>query len=56
MDNFALLRAVLAEQRAREASDPAIKREGEALAIEWHQLANAISKAATSKLLQTKCA
>lgn len=56
MDNLALLRAVSAEQRAREASDPATKKEWEALAIEWHQLANAISKTTASKLLQTKYA
>ncbi len=43
-ENVALLRALGCEQQAREASDPAIKREWEALAIEWHQLANAIAK------------
>jgi hypothetical protein len=42
--NLALLRALASEQRARDASDPAIKKEWEALAIEWHQLATAITK------------
>jgi hypothetical protein len=41
-----LLRALASEQRARAASDPVIKKEWEALAIEWHQLANAATKAA----------
>jgi len=44
MDNFALLRALASEQRARDASDPTIKREWEALAFEWHQLAHIIEK------------
>jgi hypothetical protein len=30
------LRALAREQRAREASDPAIKKEWEELAIQWH--------------------
>lgn len=42
--NLALLRALACEQRARDASDPAIKKEWEALAIEWHQLASVIVK------------
>jgi hypothetical protein len=46
--NLALLRALASEQRAREASDPAIKKEWEALAIEWHQLATVIVKATKS--------
>ena len=44
MDNFALLRALESEQRARDAFDPAVKREWEALAFEWHQLAHIIEK------------
>ncbi len=55
MDNFALLRALSAEQRARDASDPAVKKEWEALAIEWHLLANTAAKA-TNKVPQTKWA
>ena len=39
MDNFALLRALESEQRARNASDPAVKKEWEVLAMEWHLLA-----------------
>jgi hypothetical protein len=35
------LRAIDCERRARDASDPLIKREWEELAIEWHLLANA---------------
>jgi len=42
--NLALLRALASEQRAHDASDPAIKKEWEALAIEWYQLATAIVK------------
>jgi len=42
--NLALLRALASEQRARDASDPIVKMEWEALAIEWHQLATAIAK------------
>jgi hypothetical protein len=38
------LRAIQSEQRARAASDPIIKAEWEALAIEWHALAKAVSK------------
>jgi hypothetical protein len=38
------LRAIQNEQRARAASDPIIKAEWEALAIEWHALANAASQ------------
>jgi curved DNA-binding protein CbpA len=52
MDSFALLRALASEQRARDASDPAVKKEWEALAIEWHQLANTAAKA-TNKVPQT---
>jgi hypothetical protein len=33
------LRALASEQRAREASDPAIKKEWEDLAIQWHLIA-----------------
>jgi hypothetical protein len=44
MDSFALLRAMASDERARNASDPAIRKEWEALAIEWHQLATAIVK------------
>jgi hypothetical protein len=44
MENITLLRALGCEQQAREASDSAIRREWEALAIEWHQLANTIAK------------
>ena len=42
--NLALLRALASEQRARDASDPIVKKEWEALAIEWHQLATVIVK------------
>ena len=42
--NLALLRALASEQRARDASDPTVKKEWEALAIEWHQLATVIVK------------
>lgn len=34
------LRALASEQRAREASDPTIKKEWEDLAIQWHLIAN----------------
>lgn len=37
------LRAIQNEQRARAASDPIVKAEWEALAIEWHALANVVS-------------
>ncbi len=55
MQNIALLRALRCEQRASESFDPAIKREWEALAIEWHQLANTVAKA-TSRAPQAKMA
>lgn len=42
--NLALMRALASEQHARDASDPIVKKEWEALAIEWHQLATAIAK------------
>ena len=42
--NLALLRALASEQRARDASDPTVKKEWEALAIEWHQVAAVIIK------------
>jgi hypothetical protein len=48
MNNFALLRALASEQRAHDASDPAIKKEWEALALEWHLLATKSEKT-TSK-------
>lgn len=51
MENFALLRALASEERARNASDTAVKKEWEALAHEWHLLANMAAKA-TSKPLQ----
>jgi len=54
MDNFALLRASQAK-RAREAFDPAIKKEWEALAIEWHLVATRSAKTA-NKVPQAKCA
>jgi hypothetical protein len=38
------LRAIQNEQRARAASDPNVRAEWEALAIEWHALASAISQ------------
>jgi hypothetical protein len=38
------LRAIQSEQRAAVASDPVIKAEWEALAIEWHALASAVSR------------
>jgi hypothetical protein len=34
------LRALASEQHAREASDPAIKKEWENLAIQWHLIAH----------------
>jgi hypothetical protein len=34
------LRALASEQHAREASDPAIKKEWEDLAIQWHLIAH----------------
>ena len=34
------LRALASEQRARESSDPAIKKEWEDLAIQWHLIAH----------------
>jgi cell division protein FtsL len=37
-------RALQSERRARAASDRQIKAEWEALAIEWHSLANAIAQ------------
>jgi len=46
MSNFALLRALACEQRAGDASDQAVKKEWEALAIEWHLLVNTSAKAA----------
>jgi hypothetical protein len=33
-------RALASEQHARDASDPAIKREWEELAIQWHLIAH----------------
>jgi hypothetical protein len=53
MNNFALLRALASEQRAHDASDPAIKKEWEALAIEWHLLATTSEKT-TNKVPQAK--
>jgi len=53
MNNFALLRALASEQRARDASDPAIQKEWEALAIEWHLLATMTEKT-INKVLQAK--
>ena len=44
MHDFALLRALASEERARAASDPTVKKEWEALAIEWHLLANMAGK------------
>jgi hypothetical protein len=38
------LRAIQNEQRAAAASDPIVRAEWEALAIEWHALANAVSQ------------
>ena len=34
------LRALASEQRAREASDPVVKKEWEDLAIQWHLIAH----------------
>jgi hypothetical protein len=34
------LRALASEQHAREVSDPAIKKEWEDLAIQWHLIAH----------------
>ena len=34
------LRALASEQHARESSDPAIKKEWEDLAIQWHLIAH----------------
>jgi hypothetical protein len=55
MNNFALLRALASEQRARDASDAALKKEWQALAIEWHLLATMTEKV-TNKVPQIKCA
>jgi hypothetical protein len=38
------LRAIQSEQRASAAPDPNIKAEWEALAMEWHALASAVSQ------------
>jgi hypothetical protein len=38
------LRAIQSEQRAAAASDPIAKAEWEAVAIEWHALASAVSQ------------
>ena len=54
MDNFALLRALSAEKQALEASDPAVKKEWEALAIEWHLLAT-ITEKMINKAPHAKC-
>ena len=55
MDNFALLRAMASEDRARNASDPAIKKEWEAIATEWHMLANtAIKEKNKTKVAEPK--
>ena len=35
------LKALESERRAREASDPATRREWEELAIQWHAMAHA---------------
>jgi hypothetical protein len=41
------LRAIQNEQRARAASDLIMRAEWEALAIEWHALANAVSQSSS---------
>jgi len=56
MDNFALLRALASEQRARDASELALKKEWEALAIEWHLLATMTEKATNKAHPETKYA
>ncbi len=33
-------KAIICEQRARDATDPISKREWEEMAIEWHSMAN----------------
>jgi hypothetical protein len=38
-------KALACEQRARDTSDPASKRDWEELAIEWHTMANFAAKA-----------
>jgi hypothetical protein len=43
------LRALGSEQRAHDAADPAIKREWEELAAEWHRLANIAAEASGQK-------
>ena len=43
-NNFALLRALACEDRARVACDIAAKKEWEALAIEWHLVATRTAK------------
>jgi hypothetical protein len=53
MNNFALLRALASEERARDATDPAIRKEWEALALEWHLFATTTEKTA-SKVPQAK--
>jgi hypothetical protein len=40
------LRAVACEQRASQATDPALKRDWGELGIEWHLLANEAAQAA----------
>ena len=44
MPNVVLLRALAAEQRAAETSNPDIKKEWEAIAIEWHRLVSALER------------
>jgi hypothetical protein len=39
--NIPRLKALVCEQRAREATDPAIKQSWQELAIEWHAIAHA---------------
>jgi hypothetical protein len=38
-------RALASEERARDASDPAIRTEWEELAIQWHLMANLAAQA-----------
>jgi hypothetical protein len=38
-------RAVACEQRCREISDPALKREWQDLAIQWHLMSNVAAQA-----------
>jgi hypothetical protein len=48
------LRALLAEQRANELSNPTLRQEWEELAIEWHLLANSAAQAPDDDIQQVE--